>query len=612
VLHFDFIHTAPEAVAAVKQAVAAGAQSLTFVAPAHVWEDDVSQRALDAAVTEATAHHLPIIFSRMDACQSDGETDWLFAHALTKRGRMPDGRPSEDWFCTTVGNHAFERWQHDETAYYAQRYGRLPNLLAASVGGMVEPLVSERGSMFQWNPAADTYEIVQYTPEGLQEWHRWLRGHYGTLARVNAEYGTAFTDVGQIPMPRHGHDPRFHHAREAYFDLCQSFNDWFVAQYRTNRAIWHQYSATPFVLQLCGFDAEKIAHGRPEFAAFDLPAWVDDADAVAMSLYTFAGYADWGHASNVATLQLLRTARDAGKMGLIMECGCENPRVVLPPHEISFATRMGLLLDPQVYTYEYFRYSRDAGVEPGMMTSPSGVIHQPGYTVVREWLNALPAFRPVTPPPPSFYYLSVPRAARGNALAGLVNRAVYALAGYLPCRLLPWAQFARIPAAAVVLVPPGFQSGVASASLTDFLHVAQQAHWRLASDRVTCEALRRLAPGLRAQPIYVQALLRDEVEDGADQLYSALSAVPEVAQRVRALPVHPAPGVSWVQLGDQVFIWSETAHEITCSADAMREAHVKQMWGSTRDGQPLRLRLTTATGSSTIQTLFCRTWQVLK
>jgi hypothetical protein len=612
-LHFNFIDSEQSAGQTVELASQAAAQVVSLVPPAHVWEDPPGQRALDSAVAAAKQFGLRIILSRMDATQSNG-TPWLYEFALNHPGQLPGGSTSAEWFCATVGNHRFERWQRQETSYYAKRYGRVPQLAGVAVGGMVEPFVSQRGSLLQWDQWNELYEIAQYTSEALDEWHRWLRKHFKSTSAVNRAYRTRFAEIAQIPMPQNADDPKFGRPREAFFDLAQSMNDWFLQQYRENRRLWHRHSSKPFLLQLSGFASEKIAKGRPEFAAFDLPAWISEADAVGMSLYTNAGYEDWGHAADVASLQMLAGAAESGKQTFIMESGCEAPQVTLNLHELSFATRVGLLIHPAFYVYEYFRYKRDGLVDPGMMVTPEGIPNQPGFADVTHEMQGLTALAPSTSLP-CFVYLSVPLTARRSELAGRLNRAVYQLAGHIPCRLLPWQRFEKIPPGMVVMLPPGLHWVLPGNQLRALLRTANRRNWRLLSDGPTCRALNRLQRLLGAQPLALDQLLAaSNVLDEAEILQEELSTVAEFQQRIAEQPLDPRPGLSWLHTGRLLRLWVEDDRPVVCHLDALRQQRIEEIWCSTRSGRPVELVIESELQAEANRTgsIPCRQWRALK
>lgn len=605
--HFNFLDSPAAAVETVALAGQAAARMVSLVPPAHIWEDTRARATLDASIAAIKHHGLRFVFSRMDANQSGGLA-WLYQSVLARPGRLPDGSPTSDWFRSTVGNLRFERWQNQETRYYAGRYGRLPQLAGFAVGGMVEPFVSQRGSLMQWDEASGNYEIAQYTEECRAEWHRWLRRRFGGLQAINRAYRTRFSKVSRVPMPSSGDDLRFGRPREAYFDFARSINDWFVRQYRSNRRLWHQFSNKPFLLQLNGLESEKIARGRPEFAAFDLPSWVAQADAVGISLYTHAGYPDWGHAANKSTMRLLLSARDSGKPAFIMESGCEAPRVTLRSHELSFVTSMGLLLDPIGYIYEYFRYERDGRVDPGMMVLPNGDPHQPGFARVSAELRSMPD-KGKAVDNPCFIYLSAPLTARGSMVAGLVNRAVYHLAGYLPCRLLPWQHFNRIPTGSVVLAPPGLHRVADAKELRALLDSSRTKGWHLVSDAETCRALMRLTPQCSVQALRLERLLEGGyVEEQASALQEELARVTAFRQRLDSQPVEPRVGLSWLETESDLSLWLEDREPVRLRWETLHRHNVQRIWGSSRNGQPIQVLVVLPGGQQLDRTLPCRQW----
>jgi hypothetical protein len=606
-LHFNFVMTEQAAGESIDAAAQAQAEVLNIVPPAHIWRDTRKRHALDASIAGAKRRGIGIILSRMDAVQSGGD-DWLYAHALKTPGRLPDSSPTEEWFCATVGNHRFERWQREETRYYAEHYGRVSHLVAVAVGGMVEPFVSQRGSLLQWSESTDSYEIAQYTREGLTEWHRWLREHFSGIDTVNRLYGTRFSSISKVPMVRNGGDQRFGSSREAYFDFVQSMNDWFLRQYFKNRQIWRRGSVRPFLLQLSGFVSEKIAKGRPEFAAFDLPAWIEQADGVAMSLYTNTGFEDCGHAADMGTLQLLAATGESGKPTFIAESGAEMPRVELNPHEMSFVTRAGMLINPMCYVYEYFRYSRDGNVDPGMMVTPWGSIHQPAFDVVSGAMHELKSLGRGRSTP-CFYYLSAPLTARGSELAGRVNRAVYQLAGYLPCRLLPWRSYGKVVPGAVVLLPPGIHGVAPDSELVSLLKFAEKSGWHIVSDATTREGLLRLHEKAVVHSVALDRLLsRSYADDEAMDLFDELNSVEEFQLRVSEQPVEPRPGLSWLQIGRDLYLWVDDSEPVRCRRDALRNGSMDRLWCSTRNGKPARVVLVGSSGDEQRKRVPCRQW----
>ena len=82
-----------------------------------------------------------------------------------------------------------------------------------------------------------------------------------------------------------------------------------LSERRTSAAarIWHETSrqggCSVHSSGSAAAKAEKLALGRPSFAAFDLAAWAGIADALGLALYTNSGYPDMGHGSIEATVE---------------------------------------------------------------------------------------------------------------------------------------------------------------------------------------------------------------------------------------------------------------------------------------------------------------------
>jgi hypothetical protein len=226
----------------------------------------------------------------------------------------------------------------------------------------------------------------------------------------------------------------------AYFDFARSLNDWFVARYETCRRIWHEEcgnTEVPFILQFSGFLAEKLALGRPSFSAFDLPDWIVRADAVGMSLYTNNGYADYGHASLQATVNLVAVARDLKKDVFVLEGGCEAPNVVLIPGELAFFGSVARKLNPRTYIYEFLKdkFAEEYSSNPGKPVTSDGRIRKPAFRALRRLFSQIES-RPAVTDSPALYAVSDPPVSRGDLRAGSINAALYDLASDVSIRFI--------------------------------------------------------------------------------------------------------------------------------------------------------------------------------
>jgi hypothetical protein len=440
VVHFDCIRNEAEARALVQVAAAQGAGVISIVPPAHIWENPTALRMLNAIVADAGRLRLQIIFARIDAAYPPGadgrRENYLYGKILSEPGRLPDGRETVEYFLTTAGRKGYAEWMEEETRYYATHYGRLPNLIGFTVGPFVEPFASERGGFLQYDDRTDRYELTQYTPEARRLWARWLLAHFRSVGGVNHEYGSAFRAIDRVPLPTNEQDARFGRPQAAYADFVSALNSWFFDAYRRCRAIWHQASGrdtVPFILQFSGFEAEKLAKGRPGLAAFDLPAWIADADAVGLSLYSNGGYPDLGHASIVATIRVLGLARELGKNVFVLEAGYENPVALADPKELAFLAEAPAALAPRTWIYEFLKekFNESSVGNPGKLVGADGALRADAARAVRQ------AFARLRDAPPEEPRLRVEvdapsiRTDRGVALAA---NAIYALASSVAIR----------------------------------------------------------------------------------------------------------------------------------------------------------------------------------
>ena len=445
VIHFDFVDNEQELLDLVHVAVRAGAQVINLVPPAHVWENRKAKRMLDSVVREIGRQHLALVFTRIDASyppDAKGERlYYLFDKILNEPAILPNGQESGGYFLATVGKPGYAEWMEEETRYYARHYGHLPNLLGINLGPFSEPFSAERSGFLEYLPTTNHYEISQYTPYAAAEWRRWLLAHYRTIDAVNREYRTSFATFAAVPMPKNEEDGRFGRADLAYYDLVRMLNDWLMTRYRRCRDIWHRESHrrdVPFILQFDGGMAEKIALGRPAFAAFDLPGWIDTADALGLSLYTNNGFRDFGHASITATVNLMAVARLLGKPVFVLEGGCEAPNVVLDKAELEFYASVARPLAPRTYVYEFIKekWNEPFPSNPGKLVDRKGQIQQPAF----EFLSSLFKSMASASAPeivPALYVPSLAVAARGHRQAGELNAALIDLASHAVIVFVP-------------------------------------------------------------------------------------------------------------------------------------------------------------------------------
>ncbi len=463
VVHFDFLSSVSEGRTLVKIAARAGARVINVVPPAHIWENKPSLAILDGILDEIQRNGLSLVFTRIDAAYPPDREGrryyYLYSKILSEPGKLPDGEPTQEYFKTTAGRDGYAEWMEEETRYYGEHYGKLPNLLGIDLGPFSEPFSSERGGFLEFMKQTGSYEITQYTNYARKLWHRWLLAHYGGLAGINREYASSFSSVDQIPMPLHQYDERFGRADLAYFDFARSINDWFFDCYQRCRKIWHEASGrgdVPLILQLSGGESEKIALGRPCFAAFDMPGWIGAADAVGLSLYTNNGFPDMGHGSIEATINLVSIARDLGKDVFVLEGGNEAPNVTLDPVEFRYFGTAARRLDPRTYIYEFLKekFAEEYRYNPGKIVTAQGRIRRRAFNALRTMFHEIET-TPAAPEKPVLYAISDSMAARGNERVGSINAALYFLASSLPIRWIPAGSSPRLEPGVPVLRPDG-------------------------------------------------------------------------------------------------------------------------------------------------------------
>lgn len=436
VIHFDCIENKAEARQAVANAAENGAEVVSIVPPAHVWENATAVEMLDTVVSEATRRGLQIIFARIDAAfprdRHGVRENYLYAQILIDPGRLPDGRRSADFFLTTAGRPGYGEWMEEETRYYARHYGGLPNLIGISVGPFVEPFASERGGFLQYVDRTQHYELTQYTPETNRLWHEWLAEHVGDIAAVNGEYDSRFASADAVPLPRSDEDHRFGRPQRAYFDLVRTLNDWFLSAYERCRRAWHEESGradVPYILQFSALEGEKIAKGRRGLAAFDLPHWIDAADAVGLSLYSNGGYADRGHSGIEAMVRFAGLARREGKDAFVLESGYEAPNVLADAGELQFLARAPRALSPRTFIYEFLRdkFDEQYRANPGKLFRADGRARPAAVRAVREAFVA--ARQGEAPPPaPALRVIVNAAATRDDRRLALLANALFDLA----------------------------------------------------------------------------------------------------------------------------------------------------------------------------------------
>ncbi len=390
-IHFDFLESKEDAEKLLNFAYTNKTEILNVVPSPHIWKNKVALEILKTIFSFATGHRMKIILTRIDGSEITGDRmtrdNYIYSHILTQRGKLPSGKDTPFFFCNPVGNLAFIQWQKEETEYYARHFSNEPTLMGFSVGMFNEPFVSQRGSLLCFDETTNSYEIAQYTPYGLEWWHKWLNKEFhGRIKKLNGRYSSSFKDFNEVPMPVNEKDDRFGNSSETYWDLVRALNSWVVSRYEECRKIWHTYSKKniPFILQFSGYMPEKLVKGRPAFAALDVFDWISRADALGLSLYTNAEYDDKGHASDKAMVHFLQLAHMMNKKIFILESGYEDNGAVCDNEELDFFVSQASELHPESVIYEFLKMSYDE-----TFPNNSGKIIDQSWNIRKETVEKL-------------------------------------------------------------------------------------------------------------------------------------------------------------------------------------------------------------------------------
>ncbi|MGD1146879.1 MAG: hypothetical protein ABR961_02870 [Thermoanaerobaculaceae bacterium] len=457
-VHWDFLASADDAERLVSFAIENGAEILNVVPPPHIWEDPASLAILKRIFAQAAARGVGVVLNRIDGSSLPGvggdRRNWLYSNVLTERGRLPSGRPTPDFFLSTVGKPEYERWLREETAFYADAFSSEPALLAFGVGLFNEPFVSQRGSLLCFDASTDSYEIAQYTPSVADLWRRSLAQRFGGIAGVNSRYRTRFKALDVVPMPLNENDPSFGDASAAYFDFVSTINAWVVRQIDECRALWRTRArrGVPFMLQFSGYVPEKLEKGRAAFAALDIFDWMTRVDALGLSAYTNCEYPDLGHASVVAMVDFLRLGPLLGTPVWVLEGGSECDGAVLDRDELRFFATVAAPLRPASVIYEFLKmsYAEHFSTSAGKMMSVAGVPRPPAVAAVRE---ALQRAKASVPAGSTTYVLDDLTALPEDAELLAARKRLARLAVTRPMTFVPPRALSALPRGATLVVP---------------------------------------------------------------------------------------------------------------------------------------------------------------
>jgi hypothetical protein len=488
-IHFNALKSVGDAKKSITFAQTAGAGVVNIVPPAHIWLQPADVEMLDTLFAEASAKNIRVILSRIDANYPDGK-NYLYGKVLA-----PVVQSGAVKVYPIVGNLAYEDWMQQETEYYATHYGQHPNLAGICLGGFAEIFDSPRAGVLVWSDKTKRYEIGQYTDLMKKYWQQWLVNQFENIDRINQEYKTNFASIEDIPMPNSESDKKFGLPHRAYFDFVTAINSWWWKQYNHNRKLWQKSSKTPFILQLNGTLIDKLGNGHPAFAALNLPAWLNNADAIGLSLYTDSKLADLGFGSLYGTANLVQWAKELGKPIFILESGMNRPKSGFDLFHLRYLTQLAIPLNPNAYIYEHFRYGRQEKIIPA------------GYLYTVDWKPNLPnsgsiqrAFQQTNrivienrskSVAPYLYVITMPKLVRDDAVAARFNMMLYPLSTFVPIRMVDINDIAFIPAKQMVLLAPTWKSELPDIYQMNILQLAKRRSWMLMADEHTYPQIQR-------------------------------------------------------------------------------------------------------------------------
>lgn len=488
-IHFNTIKSVLDAKKSIINAQTARAGIVNIVPPAHIWSQSSCVEMLDTLFAEANARNIKIILTRIDANYPNGK-NYLYGQVLAPM--VVSGAVK---VYPTVANLAYESWMQQETEYYATHYGQHPNLIGFCIGGFAELFDSPRAGVIVWSDKTKRYEIGQYTDLMKQYWQQWLANQFGSIDRINREYKVNFTSAEEIPMPNSESDKRFGLPHRAYFDFVTAINSWWWKQYNTNRKLWQKSSKTPFILQLNGTLIDRFINGHPGFAAFNLPAWLNNVDAIGVSLYTDSKLADFSFGSLYGTANIVQWAKELGKPIFILESGINSSKAGFDLFQLRYLSQIAVPLNPNAYIYEHFRYNRPAKNVPA------------GYLYAVDWKQNMPnsgsiqrAYRQTNlmltenrseSIAPYLYVITMPKLVRDDAVAARFHMMLYNLSTFVPIRMVDINDMAFIPAKQMVLLSPTWKLELPDIYQTNILKLAKHRSWILMADEHTYPQIQR-------------------------------------------------------------------------------------------------------------------------
>lgn len=555
-IHFNTLRSVEDAKKSVALADAAGANIVNIVPPAHIWAQPSCVQILDALFAETRAKNIQIILTRIDANGPDGK-NYLYGQVLTPLAQSI-GRGY-----STVANPTYEEWLQQETEYYATHYGQQSNLAGFCIGGFAELFDSLRASVLVWNEKSKRYEIGQYSDAMITYWQQWLRSKFESIDRINEEYQAKFASIDEVPLPNNEADKRFGLPHRAYFDFVSAINSWWWKQYNYNRKIWQQSSKTPFILQLNGTLIDKLSNGRSGYAAFNLPAWLNTADAVGLSLYTDSKLADTGFGSLFALCNLTQWAKDLGKPIYVLESGIARPKSGFDLFQLRYISQLAIPLNPKSYIYEHFRQTTpEKNIAPGMMFSPTWKSNLPNSATIQrafQQSNQILTEGRGKTVEPYLYVITMPKLVRDDLLAARFYSMLYAIAAFVPIRMVDINDIAFIPAKQIVLIAPSWKSELPEVYQSTILQLAKRRSWMVMVDEHTYPQIqRRLGKEIPGAILDLAGYMKEVKSDiGATGFGKAIVSFYLSQKKIAPNGVSAEPGLAYIPISDGIRIFCD-------------------------------------------------------
>ncbi len=532
-LNFNNLRSSTHALQCLDLAQKAGAQVISVIPPAHIWEDGKSEVILDSLFDEADKRHMKIIIQGVDAKQSTG-TNYLYQKVLSESS-TPVSNPSLE---SIIGNPEYEKWLNEETRYYASTYGKRPSMAGFTIG-----IFSETFSQLfiPSKSQAGQYQFIQRSSYARTYWLSWLQKRVDSIDLINRDYRTSFNSFDDLPIPANDWDNRYPLSEKAYFDYLRAMNDWLLSEFDLVKTQWHNYSEQPVIWHLDGNAASILASSGSAHGALDVQQWMEMADVVGVSLYSDSKQADGGLSKIQSTLSLVGISSDKGKPLYVMASGVRNSTGEPGNWLRDLPVRISLPLQPELIINAQFMGAGVNGKEdPRFMINAAGSPIETGYARGKATLTSVQNIRSKRVSP-YLYIVSSPLNLRGDMLAGDFQSMVHQAAGYLPMRWANSDSMAFIPSQSVVMLSPAWKSTLKESFLQDFVILAKKRQWIVMLDEQDKSMVRNaIGSEIKGATIDLAGFLEDTTD--TDPALGFSKAIVEFYEaQTKSVPNHLSP-----------------------------------------------------------------------